>query len=60
MLSKLVPKLLQNSKLQYQAIYNIYVQSHPTPNPNYLKFIPEGHKVLGEEGTLDISDVKFA
>ena len=60
MIRQFASHFLKNKQLQYLANHNIYVQSHPTPNPNYLKFIPEGQKVLGDEGTLDISDVKFA
>ena len=46
--------------LTNKFLYQIYIQSQTTPNPNYLKFIPEGRKVLGADGTLDISDSKFA
>jgi len=31
-----------------------------TPNPNFLKFVPVGAKVLGDEGTLDISSAQYA
>ena len=53
-------KGLDKKKILYRGIQTIFVQSHVTPNPNYLKFIPQGEKVLGEDGTLDISDRKFA
>jgi len=33
---------------------NITIETSKTPNPNFLKFIPLGYNVLGEEGTLDI------
>lgn len=32
----------------------ISIDTFQTPNPNFLKFVPLGHQVLGEEGTLDI------
>jgi hypothetical protein len=31
-----------------------------TPNPNFLKFFPIGHHVLGEQGTLDISSREYS
>lgn len=46
--------------LFYISKFNIYVEAQKTPNPNFLKFIPDGHNVLGQEGTLDISDPKYA
>ena len=51
---------LHSSSLTFQSRCNIYVETQKTPNPNFLKFIPEGHNVLGSEGTLDISEAKFA
>lgn len=63
-------KILRGSFLQSQQKrpvglllnnrYNIYVETQKTPNPNFLKFIPDGQNVLGSEGTLDISDPKYA
>lgn len=53
LIRKTVP-LVQLSK------YSIFVESFPTPNPNYLKFVPQNQKVLGQNGTLDISEPKFA
>jgi hypothetical protein len=32
----------------------ISIETVKTPNPNFLKFIPAGRQVLGDEGTLDI------
>jgi hypothetical protein len=32
----------------------VRIESMKTPNPNFLKFVPIGHQVLGETGTLDI------
>ena len=57
----MIRKILQKKvELVKQMQAYIYVEAKPTPNPNFLKFIPEGQNVLGSEGTLDISDVKFA
>lgn len=50
----------RNSSLLLWNKYNLYVETQKTPNPNFLKFIPDGHNVLGSEGTLDISDPKYA
>lgn len=33
--------------LTHTTQYYIYVDSFKTPNPNYLKFVPEGHNILG-------------
>ena len=40
--------------LTTKMIKMISIETMGTPNPNFLKFIPVGHKVLGDEGTLDI------
>ena len=34
--------------LLYRSRFNIYVEAQKTPNPNFLKFIPDGQNVLGQ------------
>lgn len=58
-IANLIPKSSNNS-LTWISLHRIFVESFPTPNPNFLKFVPQNRTVLGKEGTLDISDVKFA
>jgi hypothetical protein len=38
----------------------IAIETSKTPNPNFIKFIPVGHTVLGDMGTLDISSPQFS
>jgi hypothetical protein len=38
----------------------IAIETSKTPNPNFIKFIPVGHTVLGDMGTLDISSSQFS
>jgi len=45
--------------LYYNALRSIFVQTKPTPNPNFLKFVPGG-KVVMESGTMDYSASRFA
>lgn len=40
--------------------HRIAIETSKTPNPNFLKFIPVGHTVLGDMGTLDISAPQFS
>jgi len=47
------------SLLQHIKKY-ISVELANTPNPNSIKFIPVGHKVLGDQGTLDIPSQQYA
>ena len=46
--------------LQTRLSYNIHIESFNTPNPNFLKFVPERTDIMGEKGTMDISSEKFA
>jgi len=39
---------------------SIAIETSKTPNPNFIKFIPVGHTVLGDMGTLDISSSQFS
>jgi hypothetical protein len=51
---------LVNKSLTNKIAYFIHIDSLKTPNPNFLKFIPDGQNVLGDKGTLDISSVQYA
>lgn len=46
--------------LLLRNIHRIAIETSKTPNPNFLKFIPVGHVVLGDQGTLDISGPQFS
>lgn len=45
------------NKLVLTLSRNIAIETAKTPNPNFIKFIPVGHNVLGDQGTLDIPSV---
>ena len=57
MLSKGLKKTLG---LTLKCIQTISIEAVQTPNPNFLKFVPVGHKVLGDEGTLDIPSKEYS
>lgn len=45
------------NKIILKITHNIAIETAKTPNPNFIKFIPVGHSVLGDQGTLDIPSV---
>jgi hypothetical protein len=50
----LIPKLI------LKLARNIAIETAKTPNPNFIKFIPVGHSVLGDQGTLDIPSAQYS
>ena len=32
----------------------LFIQTQKTPNPDFLKFLPNGKVVMGDKGTVDI------
>lgn len=40
--------------LLFKSLRNIFIQAKPTPNPNFLKFIPAG-KLVYDKGSYDFS-----
>lgn len=46
--------------LIHKLTANIHVEVFKTPNPNFVKFMPVGCRVLGSNGTLDISSEKYS
>lgn len=52
MISKFQNQLFRKN-LTLNSIYNLFIQTKSTPNPNFLKFLPG--KTVMEDGTL----VKF-
>lgn len=52
-----ITKISKINFLQNAIIQKIAIETMKTPNPNFIKFIPVGHSVLGDQGTLDISSV---
>jgi len=59
-LFKAKPKQQNSRSFMNTMRYFIHIDSLKTPNPNFLKFVPEGQNVLGDKGTLDISSVQYA
>ena len=59
-----IQKLIKQSQpcfnLQLKLINMIHIETFQTPNPNFLKFIPTGQRVLGDQGTLDIVSKDYA
>ena len=46
--------------LTTKMMKSISIETMQTPNPNFIKFVPVGHSVLGDEGTLDIPSKKYS
>ena len=40
--------------LSNRILFNLFIQTHKTPNPNFLKFIPVSKLVMGAEDPIDI------
>ena len=38
----------------------ISIETLKTPNPNFIKLVPVGHQVLGDDGTLDIPSRQYS
>jgi hypothetical protein len=53
-------KIKGMSKLILTLRQSIVIETAKTPNPNFIKFIPVGHNVLGDQGTLDIPSVEYS
>lgn len=50
----IVNRALKICGLTTKVMGFISIDTFQTPNPNFLKFVPSGRQVLGDEGTLDI------
>lgn len=35
-------------------LFNLFIQTQKTPNPNFLKFLPISKVVMGDQDTVDI------
>ena len=46
--------------LAFKLLQPISIETMKTPNPNFIKFIPVGRSVLGDEGTLDIPSRQYS
>ena len=46
--------------LTLKLLQPISIETMKTPNPNFIKFIPVGRSVLGDEGTLDIPSRQYS
>ena len=46
--------------LTTKMMKSISIETMQTPNPNFIKFVPVGHSVLGDEGTLDIPSKQYS
>eukprot|EP01017_Pseudomicrothorax_dubius_P031463 TRINITY_DN4022_c0_g1_i1.p1 TRINITY_DN4022_c0_g1~~TRINITY_DN4022_c0_g1_i1.p1 ORF type:complete len:180 (+),score=16.86 TRINITY_DN4022_c0_g1_i1:132-671(+) len=49
---------LGTKELLYRFVRNLFVQTGQTPNPNSLKFIPQGKRVM-DSGTMDFAAPRF-
>lgn len=38
----------------------IHIDTMKTPNPNFLKFVPQGKDIMGSKGSLDIPGPQYA
>lgn len=38
----------------------LFIQTTKTPNPNFLKFLPNGKVVMGDKGTVDMPSEEAA
>lgn len=48
------------SRLIFRRAMNIFIQTKKTPNPDFLKFLPGSHSVMGSEETIDIASEEAA
>ena len=55
-----VKQMVTMGSLLRKGQWSVSIELMKTPNPNFLKFVPVGHQVLGEQGTLDISSEQFS
>ena len=57
----LKPSTIKSQFIPQQKIFRlISISTHITPNPNFLKFVPDGHRVLGDMGTLDMVSKEYS
>jgi hypothetical protein len=40
--------------LYKRLCFQLFIQAHKTPNPNFLKFVPTAKIVMGAEDPIDI------
>ena len=38
----------------------LFIQTKKTPNPDFLKFLPNGKVVMGDQGTVDMPSEESA
>jgi hypothetical protein len=41
--------------LNRRILFQLFIQTQKTPNPNFLKFVPTAKIVMGAEDPVDIS-----
>lgn len=47
-------------QLLRQTLFNLFIQTQKTPNPNFLKFLPASKVVMGDLNTVDIRSLEEA
>lgn len=60
MISSQFKRLATLSGLTTKIVKHASIETLKTPNPNFIKLVPIGHQVLGDEGTLDIPSRKYS
>ena len=43
-----------------RSLFNLFIQTQKTPNPNFLKFLPVTKVVMGDLDTIDICSLEDA
>lgn len=56
----IIKRLSKMVTLTSKFIRLVSIETMVTPNPNFIKFIPVGRQVLGDEGTLDIPSKQYS
>lgn len=56
----IVQSMSKVMSLTMKILKKISIETIKTPNPNFIKFIPVGCRVLGDEGTLDIPSSNYS
>jgi hypothetical protein len=56
----IINQLKKGVSLTTKMMKWISIETLKTPNPNFIKLVPVGHQVLGDDGTLDIPSKQYS
>ena len=56
----IINQLKKGASLTTKMMKWISIETLKTPNPNFIKLVPVGHQVLGDDGTLDIPSKQYS